>query len=34
MTAQMHTSNCGHVFVFPALQITDSYLREINSTKK
>lgn len=29
MIAQMHMSNCGRVFVFHALQITDSYLREI-----
>lgn len=33
MIVQMHTSNCGRAFVFHALQINDSYLREINSTK-
>lgn len=33
MIAQMHTSNCGCAFVFHALQINDSYLRQINSTK-
>lgn len=33
VTAQMHASECGPAFAFHTLQITDSHLTEMNSTK-